>query len=210
MKLYIIRHGQSKDNAEAIQFGDRGLTQLGVQQALATAEALTDIPIDTLYVSPTRRTLETACILSKALPLTPIVRADICERNWLYDEPGLSSREMAELCAGLCVGPEFAPDSGWARDRNVESGDELYQRAQSVLLSLRAEHPNGSGTVALVTHAQFSGYLISVALGFSRRQVETNWLRMYNCGISHLEFRDHATMMWYLNAHSHIGAPVTA
>lgn len=97
---------------------------------------------------------------------------------------------MAQLCPGLCVGPEFAPDSGWARDRNVESGDELYQRAQGVLHSLRAEYPNGSGTVAL---------------GFSRRQVETNWLRMYNCGISHLEFKDHATMMWYLNAHSHIG-----
>lgn len=207
MKLYIIRHAQSQDNLDGLQSGDRGLTDLGRRQAEAAASALGDTPIQRLYASPTRRTVQTACIIADRLRLSPVLRADICERGWLFDEPGLTAGGLRALCDKVELGPEFSPEVGWAAGRTGESQDELYDRAHRVLRSLRADHPNGSGTVALVSHAYFSAYLISVALGFSRQQVETSWLRLYNCGIAHLEFRDHATMLWYLNAHGHLGAP---
>ncbi|TVQ37506.1 MAG: histidine phosphatase family protein [Spirochaetaceae bacterium] len=209
MDLYIVRHGQSQDNAAAVQTGDSCLTDLGRRQAAATAEAFRQIAIDRLYVSPAQRAIETASAISDTLDLLPVARADICERGWLYDQPGLSGRQMRQLCNRLQIGPEFPRDRGWAADRDSETADELYCRALHVVHSLRAEHPNGSGSVVLVSHAQFAGYLISAALGFSREQVETNWLRIYNCGISRLEFRDHATMMWYLNAHGHVADLVT-
>ncbi|TVQ96503.1 MAG: histidine phosphatase family protein [Spirochaetaceae bacterium] len=210
MKLYIIRHGQSEDNVAMRQAGDSRLTSLGRQQAEATAEALRDTPIDRLYASPTRRTVETACIIGNALGLPPVLRADICERGRLFDEPGLTAGELRELCSNVQLGSDFAPDRGWAADFDGETPDEMYVRAVSVVQSLRQEHPNGTGSVAMVTHAYFSGYLMSVALGFTREQVQTNWLRMYNCGISHLEFKDHATMLWYLNSHAHVGELMTA
>ena len=209
MKLYIIRHGQSEDNVAMRQAGDSRLTSVGRLQAEATAEALRSTPIDHLYASPTRRTVETACIIGSRLGLSPVLRGDICERGHLFDDPGLTGSELQDLCANVQLGPEFLADRGWAADFPGETLDEMYNRAGSVVQSLRHDHPNGSESVALVTHAYFSGYLMSVALGFSREQVETNWLRMNNCGISHLEFKDHATMLWYMNAHAHIGELVT-
>ena len=210
MKLYIIRHGQSEANVEMVKTGDRGLTDLGRRQAEATAEWLRDTPIDLLYASPTQRTVETACIIASRLGLPPVLRSDICERGWLYDEPGLTGTELRELCSRVELGAEFDPHRGWAADRAEESKHELYDRAQAVVRSLRSDHPNGSGSIAVVTHAYFSGYLMSVALGFTREQVQSHWLRMSNCGISHLEFKDHATMLWYMNADAHIGERVTA
>jgi phosphoserine phosphatase len=193
-----------------VRTGDLGLTDLGRRQAEATAEFLRNTPIDRLYASPTQRTVETACIIANQLDLNPVLRSDICERGWLFDEPGLTGTELRDLCSRVELGPEFDPERGWAADRPDESPHEMYERAQAVLQSLRAEHPNDSGSVALVTHAYFSGYLMSVALGFSREQVESYWLRMSNCGISHLQFTDHATMLLYMNAHAHIGELITA
>ena len=209
MKLYIIRHGQSEDNVDSLQTGDRGLTANGRRQAHATARLLRQTHLDVLYTSPTRRTIETACIIAAERDQDPVVRSDICERGFLFDEPGLTGYEMQRLCPAIELGNQTKLNRGWAIEKHDESTVELYARAQETLISLRKDHLAGSAEIGLVTHAFFSGYLLAVAMGFTFEQVQKHWLRMNNCGVSCVEFREHATMLWYLNAHAHLDDFVT-
>jgi broad specificity phosphatase PhoE len=67
MELYLIRHGQSTNNAAqdpwtTNRVADPPLTELGRQQAQSTAESLKDKTIAALYCSPYRRALATATI----------------------------------------------------------------------------------------------------------------------------------------------------
>ncbi len=114
MELYIIRHGQSTNNAtEALNRRDRvsdpPLTEIGHRQAEAVARYLRDgynadriadainrgdpnarslrgFDIDKLYCSPMHRTLQTARPIADALGLTPHVWVDIHEHGGLFLE----------------------------------------------------------------------------------------------------------------------------
>jgi len=71
MLLYCIRHGQSTYNADGRIQGqsDVPLSELGVRQAEAVAEALCGLPLEAIYASPLRRALETARLTADALGL---------------------------------------------------------------------------------------------------------------------------------------------
>jgi len=113
MELYLIRHGQSTNNALA-DINDRtydpALTDFGWRQAKFVAEHLTNgispegvtangvedthaslkrgFGITKLYCSPMRRALQTAQPISEALGLTPEVWLDIHEKGGIYLDHG--------------------------------------------------------------------------------------------------------------------------
>ena len=69
LRILLVRHGLSSFNLEhRIQGRDdlSNLTETGVQQALATGEALRDLTIDAAYSSPLRRAHDTATALLAA------------------------------------------------------------------------------------------------------------------------------------------------
>jgi len=72
MRLYFARHGQSEANVLHV-ISNRGLvhplTELGRQQAMELAQALTNIPISKIYSSPLLRACQTAEIVAAALHL---------------------------------------------------------------------------------------------------------------------------------------------
>lgn len=111
MELYLIRHGQSQNNALAdqnIRVHDPALTDLGRQQADLLAAYLSDghnrdpwvdhtsgftlhdqtatFGITQIYVSPMRRALQTAAPIAAALGVTPEVWVDIHEHGGMYLE----------------------------------------------------------------------------------------------------------------------------
>ena len=100
MKVYVVRHGQSTNNANIESSPDPALTQLGVQQAHFAAQALTEelksehIVPSAIYVSPHRRTLQTAEPIWKALGATPNVLPSICEAGGVSDTHGMSRSRM--------------------------------------------------------------------------------------------------------------------
>ena len=61
MKLYIIRHGETKLNALGRLQGwtDEPLNQNGKDLAIITGEALKEIPFDLVITSPLKRARET-------------------------------------------------------------------------------------------------------------------------------------------------------
>lgn len=62
MKLFIVRHGQTIENAKHIIMGQRGgtLSEKGVEQAQKTAEKLKKINFDQVWSSDLKRCVDTA------------------------------------------------------------------------------------------------------------------------------------------------------
>lgn len=75
MKIYIIRHGESKANALNIFLGhgDMDLSERGYLQAQLTAKYLSKLPIDAIYSSDLLRAYHTAEATSK-LTGVPIIK----------------------------------------------------------------------------------------------------------------------------------------
>ena len=65
MKLYVLRHGQTNYNKEGKFQGqnDIHLNKQGILEAEKTAKILEKINFDKVYVSPLKRTIETAKII---------------------------------------------------------------------------------------------------------------------------------------------------
>lgn len=61
MKIYVLRHGETKENETGIMQGnmDTLLSKKGIKQCLELHEKLKDLKIDIAFVSPKKRTRKT-------------------------------------------------------------------------------------------------------------------------------------------------------
>ncbi|HNT78513.1 MAG TPA: histidine phosphatase family protein [Anaerolineae bacterium] len=70
--LYLVRHGFHFTASNVSDPQDAALSLLGVEQALFTAQRFRLLPITAIYYSPLRRAAETAHLIGRALPETPL------------------------------------------------------------------------------------------------------------------------------------------
>lgn len=143
--LYLVRHGETVDNARQIMQGQTQgeLNEQGVAQARALRDRLKDTAIDTFVASDLNRAIQTAHILAaprgKEVVTTPLLR----ERDW-----------------GDFTG-EYIPslaDREWPA--NVESLERMLSRAQNFLTWLRVTYPDQ--TVLAVGHGIINKAIQSV------------------------------------------------
>lgn len=129
--LYLVRHGETIDNARHIMQGQTQgeLNEKGIKQAQEVAEQLKNEPIDAFVSSDLRRSIHTCEIIAaphdKFVCTTPLLR----ERDW-----------------GAFTG-KYIPDLSnlknptlWPKD--IESIDAIKARAAEFIAWLRAEYPN--------------------------------------------------------------------
>ena len=125
--LYLVRHGETVDNARQIMQGQTQgeLNEQGVAQAKALRDRLKDTTIDAFVSSDLNRAVQTARILAaprcKKVVTTPLLR----ERDW-----------------GDFTG-EYIPslaDREWPA--NVESLERMLSRAQNFLTWLQVTYPD--------------------------------------------------------------------
>jgi len=168
VELYLIRHGQSTNNAlelESERTYDPQLTALGHQQAayLATfateaahrdpwinhetgfsrSEARQGLDLTHLYVSPMHRTLQTASPLARALGMKPIIRYDIYEHGGIYlEQDGVviphPGRSLAQVAEEF---PDYVPGDGHREDGwyDIRNGQESYPQACARAITLVME-----------------------------------------------------------------------
>lgn len=160
MRLYLVRHGQTEENAtRIIQGWNPGtLTPLGIEQAQRLAMRLKAIRFDAIYSSDSGRAAHTARIITQYHD-TPIqFTAALRERNMgIYQGRHFEAFEEAQAQSGL---PE--------KDFKPEEGENLYEvrdRAAAFVQRLRAYH--WQQTVLLVAHGRLNTMLLSAALGMS-------------------------------------------
>jgi 2,3-bisphosphoglycerate-dependent phosphoglycerate mutase len=223
MELYLIRHGQSTNNALVDwtqRVEDPLLTERGERQAVLIAAHLAagrhlppavqraDRPhIDRLYVSPMVRAMQTAHPISESLGLVPEVWTDIHEVGGIYLDhgerkvgyPGRTRRELAERFPRYVLPPELGEDGWWNRD--FEEHHEGHARAALVAARL-LERAQDDARIALVSHGDFLSALLQ-ALG--RQQPGAGaYFAHRNTGVTHVDLTPRGVVVHYLNRYDHL------
>lgn len=80
----FLRHGETEHNRLGLVAGasDVPLNTAGLAQARAAAARLTGSAIDVIYCSPLQRARDTAACVADVLGITPVIIAELAERNW--------------------------------------------------------------------------------------------------------------------------------
>lgn len=153
--LFLVRHGETVDNARQIMQGQTQgcLNEKGREQARVVAERLAAEPVDAIVASDLRRAIQTAEIIAKphGLPVvtTPLLR----ERDW----GGFTGRFIPDLKG------EVWPD-------DIESEEALLARARTFLIYITATYP-GKRVVA-VGHGIFNKAILAVYAQCPMREVQ--------------------------------------
>ena len=226
MDLFLIRHGESTNNALADvsqRVADPELTALGRAQAeqvaaylakglhLAPAERAEDRPFfDRLYCSPMIRTLHTAQAIGQAMELRSEIWVAIHEMGGIYLDhggergvvgyPGLTRAEIAARFPTSVASAEVGEDGWW--DAGRETDQQAQQRAIGVAADLLARA--GEKTrIGFVTHGGFMSLLLE-ALG-NQAPNDGTYYEHENTAITRIALAPGGTtVVKYLNRTEHL------
>lgn len=162
-KIYILRHGQSEDNANRVFAGhnDTSLTQLGRQQSLEAGEKLKNYKIDLIYSSPLKRAFETAEIISQELGKEFSIDDDLIERNFGV-QTGKPESEVNKYSNKIL---EYEGQVYFLDGEGVEEFPDLYYRAKQLIQKIKQKHPNQN--VLLITHGDLGKMIIAANKGWN-------------------------------------------
>ncbi len=161
-RLLLIRHAATAWHGQGRVLGrnDVPLSDAGLAQARALADALAGEPISTLLCSPLRRTVQTAEAIAERQGLVATVEPRLID---LYVGPweGCTTEELAtrEDHQRFMEDPLAHPIPGG------ETLEALVERAGSALDEALGRA--AGGTLALVTHSDVVRVLLARALGLS-------------------------------------------
>jgi probable phosphoglycerate mutase len=141
-ELVLVRHGASAAAVDGVRFplidgrSDPPLSDVGHIQARAVAERLTAEPVRGLYVSPLRRTQESAAPLAAATGLRPTVAPGLAEVFLGEFEGGEYRVRVAR--EDPIIRRVFAEER-WDAIPGAESLDELGRRVRSAVERIVAD-----------------------------------------------------------------------
>lgn len=215
-KIYLVRHGQSANNARAehLRVPDPGLTEIGEQQAAALAAWFTSHAIDYLYCSPFLRALETVRPLAELRQLPVRVRANLFELGGCYSgheagtergEPGMGQNQLRSGYPTWEIDATIGEAGWWGRE--YETWDQGRARAASVAQWLTSELATASGTHLLVIHADFKRLLLEALFSDAELevlQIDLAGIPLYNTGISCVELGAEGWLLREFNSTKHL------
>ncbi|WP_156756623.1 histidine phosphatase family protein [Actinokineospora pegani] len=165
-ELLLFRHGESAPADPDRRFplidgqGDPELAPEGRAQAAAIAVRLKNTPLDAIYASTLRRTVETAQPLADALGLRPEVDPDLREVHLGDWEGGLFRQKVAQ---GDPVALRLRAEQRWDVIPNAESRESLSGRLVGAVGRIHARHPGRR--VAVFTHGGVIAEVLARASG---------------------------------------------
>lgn len=152
LTIYLARHGQDQDNANAILNGHRDmpLTDKGLEQAgLVAAELLqSGIHFDKIYASPLQRAFKTAEIIADSVGAeVPEKMPELIERDFGV-MTGKPQNQIEELCAPNIIKTDTI--TYFLSPEGAETFPGLVKRGQKILEIIRSKHKDGN--ILLVCH----------------------------------------------------------
>lgn len=145
MKIIIIRHGETEENAAGIIQGQshETLSKKGIEQAKKVGGKLRDEKIDVIYTSDLERAFNTAKEIHKHHPTIPLIeRKEIREMYW----GNLQDKQKDEI--NFYYHKENDPD--YFKKNNVESLESIYDRAKKFIEEIKEKHKEE--TIVIVSH----------------------------------------------------------
>ena len=161
MKLFLMRHGETDWNlAQRFQgHSDVPLNQVGLRQAQALRDRLSDETITSIYSSDLGRAYETAKIIANG---KNNLQSDARLREVHFgDWEGLTYSEIQEKYPGQLLAWE--QDVYKTAPPNGETLEQLAEHSQSILNDLLVKHRDE--TILVVAHGGVIRVLICLALG---------------------------------------------
>jgi len=219
LRLYLIRHGQSTNNAQpnfAKHEFEPPLTDTGFIESKALANHLQygsdngalshGYKIDHIYSSPQLRALQTAVPISKLFNCRPEIWVQTHERGGVVilhhrgvqHHHGLTRTEIKTQFPMFKI-PYQITDKGWWRGREkLETNDEVNIRARLVTngLFIKARTSPDLG-IAMVSHNTFLNFLMQTLL----KDKENRYLH-HNAAISRIDIspKGEATLKFFNRA----------
>ena len=183
----MVRHAQPDWEPEDRAVDDPGLTALGQVQASRAADALRGQRFDAVYVSPTRRTLETVAPIAEALAQPTTVQ------SWLreIEAPALHGQTGAQVASYFERARVRALQEHWHGLPGGESLRHFWERVSSGVEGLLlGDHrlrihqdggqrlwqlPEATDRILIVAHEGTNAVILSHLLGIE--PAPWGWLR---------------------------------
>jgi probable phosphoglycerate mutase len=185
-KITLIRHGDPQWlPGGGPSVNDPELTAFGVAQAEATAGALADQNFDALYVSPYRRSQQTAAAVSEAIGIEPVTIDGLAEVGVAVD--GYSGEEVDRYFVAGSKRPLAEHWEGWP---GAESFHAFHGRVTKAINEILERHdcrfywehdftvwelPEKKPSIAIVAHGGTNSVALTHLLDI--RPVPWEWLR---------------------------------
>lgn len=156
-KLYLVRHGETIDNAAHIMQGQTPgkLNEKGVKQAEEVAHKMVNASIDVFVASDLRRSIQTCEIIARPhhqeVITTPLLR----ERDW--------GSFTGKYIPDLPKDPKDWPD-------DIETLEKMKSRAQNFLTWLKVAYPDK--TILAVGHGIINKAIQSVYFKRPMNEIE--------------------------------------
>ncbi|MBR3597406.1 MAG: histidine phosphatase family protein [Clostridia bacterium] len=217
LEIYLIRHAQSNGNAgikihevPTIQdMADPLLTQLGISQAKALGDCLSDIDFDYVYSSALMRAERTATeVINKQknrqkLRILPF----LTENGMGEDYAGATWEELHEINPDASLAPDLPEDTAILCYSDKDDDKALFERAKSTIDYLRSHHADGE-KLCVVSHAAFITHIIFYLMGL--KEIPVFDINFSNTGITRILFYEPGTNQYgdiifdYINSTSHL------
>jgi 2,3-bisphosphoglycerate-dependent phosphoglycerate mutase len=203
--IYLVRHGETVAARADAPFdllggqgdpplGDRGMAQAErIGQRLARAHGVE--AIDAIYVTPLRRTHQTAAPLVALLGIEPAVEPDLREVFLGEWEGGLYRIRITE---GDPVAAVMYEQQRWDVIPGAEPDEEFGARVRAGMERIASRHPDQ--TVAIFTH----GGVIARILSDATSSRPFAFLGVDNGSISHVVVSDERTSLRAYNDTAHL------
>jgi 2,3-bisphosphoglycerate-dependent phosphoglycerate mutase len=199
--LIIVRHGESAPARPDRPFptvdgrSDPPLDPRGREEAELLAKRLHDEAIQAIYVTPLRRTVETAAPLAARLRLTPRVEPALVE-VYLGEWEGATFRQRVEDRDPIAR--QMFADERWDVIPDAEPADAFRDRVREGILRIAAAHADER--VVVVTHGGVIGTIMALATG-SRPFA---FLGVDNASITHVVITDGRWIVRRFNDTGHL------
>jgi probable phosphoglycerate mutase len=170
-ELYIIRHGQTDNNAQNIIQGrgvNSALNEMGHQQARAFYEAYKDVPFDVIYTSSLLRTQQTVKPFEK-LGIPQQAFAELDEISWGNFEGNMVTTE-SDLVFQSLIKKWQSGDEHARTSANGESPFDLQQRQKIFLDKLLKTNYK---KILIATHGRFIRAFMCTLLDKPLSEMET-------------------------------------
>ena len=228
MRLYLIRHGQSTNNALVDGGGqqrvaDAPLTELGTIQAdllanhIANADGQSDgkaFGITHIFCSPMLRALQTTQPLANALGIQPEIWVETHETGGVFLEQaegefvgygGMTHPQIQEQFPGFGI-PASINDQGWWQteqglERDVVSQFRAMKVAEAIL-----QYATQEDHIAIVSHFAFINLLMRAFFRtLPSRRAEPRYFHQ-NTAITRMQFKGDEPIIFYQNRVEHLAA----
>ena len=201
-RIYFVRHGETDYNVQHRFQGstDNPLNERGLEQVSCLWQPMSRIYLDKIYVSPYKRTMQTAkqVLAGRDIPVIPEPR--LCEIHCGQWE-GLVREQIEERWPGMIELWEHHPDELQMQDG--ESFKQVQDRSFEAFKEILEKEAGKS--VAIVTHMLTIQLIMSKLLGIPIREV-WDMVRLENTSITTIDFssnNEFEVIKWGEDAHLH-------